>query len=385
MWGYLEKAWDEGSKLVGDGLDLVGMNSSRDRERAARERAAERERMERLRGSIPGMEPPEFGAPGPDGSQGKHLNPYELNLHDVDFSTIDPSEFQQLDPAMVSGLLQGYDPTLVPDSEMEGLRDTGGLQGIRNIAENGGLTAIDRARMAQSRSMEDQWLRGQRGATLSNMEARGLGGSGAEMASLFDQEQSGANRNAMRGLETDALALGRQDQAWRDLFSGESSIATATDSVNRDNAMLGTDAARYYADTMNRGAFDDTHAQRDAEGYNKDLFNNNLIESRDIGNQENAVNTGFANDEARAAHQLPWDQFNAEMQIANRVAGSHAGAAGTSEAATANSTAAARAGIGAVTGYYTAPSSGGNNSGSPYNNASYQPINTNYADDDEDK
>lgn len=201
----------------------------------------------------------------------------------IEYGTVDPKALDY-----VSDDLQGYESTFMDGTafdnlqgqdEREGYAGTqqSALDRVLGIANEGGLTAIDRARIAEQRAGEEQWLRGQRGATLANMEARGMGGSGAELASIFDSQQSSANRNAMSGTQIEALAQQRQDQALRDSFGmssdarrqsfGEASdIATAQDRTNQWNSQLGTNQARYFSDVMNQGTIMDS-GTRNANTY----------------------------------------------------------------------------------------------------------------------
>jgi hypothetical protein len=240
----------------------------------------------------------------------------------VEYGTVDPKALDY-----VSDDLQGYEATLMDGTafdslqgqdEREGYAGTqqSALDRVLGIANEGGLTAIDRARIAEQRAGEEQWLRGQRGATLANMEARGMGGSGAELASIFDSQQSSANRNAMSGTQIEALAQQRQDQALRDSFGmssdarrqsfGEASdIATAQDRTNQWNSQLGTDQARYLSDVMNQGTIMDsgtrnanTYDTRDQGDRGKDATREaerwRYMQDANITGAENNVAVGLA-------------------------------------------------------------------------------------------
>jgi len=209
----------------------------------------------------------------------------------IEYGTVDPESLNY-----VSDDLTGYEASLMDGTafdDLQGIEEREGYAGtqqdamdrVLGIANEEGLTAIDRARIAEQRAGEEQWLRGQRGATLANMEARGLGGSGAELASIFDSQQSSANRNAMSGVQFEALAQQRQDQALRDAFGmssdarnqsfGEASyIASAQDRTNQWNSQLGTDQARYLSDVMNQGVYTDSG-----------IRNANVYDTRDQGDR----------------------------------------------------------------------------------------------------
>lgn len=67
------------------------------------------------------------------------------------------------------------------------------LRGLSDIATSGGLTAADRARMQLGEMEVGRSMRASREADLAAMQARGMGGSGAEMASMLGAQQAGAD------------------------------------------------------------------------------------------------------------------------------------------------------------------------------------------------
>lgn len=120
------------------------------------------------------------------------------------------------------------------------------LSELTGIVDQGGLTAIDRARIADTRADADQYLRGQREATLANMEARGMRGSGAELMAQLQAQQAAGQRMSDENLQTEAMAqrramealgmLGGQAGQVRGQSYGEASnLAQAGDAMNRYN------------------------------------------------------------------------------------------------------------------------------------------------------
>lgn len=87
------------------------------------------------------------------------------------------------------------------------------LGSLEDIYTQGGLTAIDRARIADARAQEDQYVRAQRGAVQADLAERGLLGSGLEMLGRMDAAQDAGQRLSTAGTETQALALARRDEA----------------------------------------------------------------------------------------------------------------------------------------------------------------------------
>lgn len=325
---------------LGDKLDAG------ESERRQGDRATERARgeIEGLRDEMPSyLDTPEGRAELERLGQG--LSPQEYALLKTRLEAR-PAEYT---PTTLSDLLEdygtpdtvgdklsdGYDVSRTPDSGMRNVNadpnsiaaQNEALQGFRDIAHQGGLTAIDRARMEQERQAQEQWLRGQRGATLRNMQQRGLGGSGAELASIFDSEQNAANRNAAGDLNTEALAQQRAMDALGMTGSMGATIrgqsfdegarrAQAQDIINRENAQMTTDRNRYGADVRNQGVYTDVGNTNTTRNANTDIHNTG--HTFDVNN---------ANDAEKYGIDQGWQRFGANQGIAGALAGIDTGTA----------------------------------------------------------
>jgi hypothetical protein len=84
---------------------------------------------------------------------------------------------------------------------------------FEEIIDGGGATEIERARRASARADSESWLRGQREADMDNLAARGMMGSGAELATLQMDRQAAASRNSLADLETAAELEARRMSA----------------------------------------------------------------------------------------------------------------------------------------------------------------------------
>ena len=133
------------------------------------------------------------------------------------------------------------------------------LEKLTGIVDEGGLTAVDRARIAEARANEDQYLRGQREATLANLEARGMGGSGTELMAQLAQQQEAGQRLSQANLATEAQAqmramqalgmLGGQAGQLRGQSYGEAAnLASARDAIAKWNQQMQQDWQRYQDD-----------------------------------------------------------------------------------------------------------------------------------------
>lgn len=159
----------------------------------------------------------------------------------------------------------GADPLAV-----EAQRDVIGR--LSSLVDSGGLSAIDRARIADTRAQADQYLRGQREATLANMEARGMRGSGAELMSQLAAQQAAGQRASTENMQTEAMAQSRAMQALgmlggqagqlRDQSYGEDfNRAQATDANTKWNQQM----LQNWRDSQQREAWNRYNAQQGAD------------------------------------------------------------------------------------------------------------------------
>lgn len=333
--------WKKGVDTVGNALDSVPLiggegglldsfEGGSEAEAAAEQGRIANEQLEGLRDMIPGQtRTTRRGVgyaftPGMERAldeAGAGVDVSERGAMDVDYEEIDPALYSDPQAIGVSGMLGGYDPSLINDATFDAMgvgddrerygqiqRDA--VDRVFGIANEGGLSAIDRARIAEQRAGEEQWLRGQREATLANMEARGLSGGGTELASVLSGEQSSANRNALRGVQIEALAQQRQDQALRDAFGMSGDVRAEQNSLAQWNSQMTTDAARHRADVRNQGAFSDVNDQRGVRDYT-------------TRRQDDTVraNTNTRNAERDATRNEAWNFYNANAGITGTQAG----------------------------------------------------------------
>jgi hypothetical protein len=118
------------------------------------------------------------------------------------------------------GFIEGPDETALSRAEadpdaIEAERRALGF--FEDVATSGGMTAADRARMQLGASEVGQTMRGQRDADMNALQARGMGGSGAQIASALGAQQSGAmgmsTRDAQMQMHAEDRALDAMSQA----------------------------------------------------------------------------------------------------------------------------------------------------------------------------
>lgn len=177
------------------------------------------------------------------------------------------------DPAMARSVLQGR-------SAMGGIKRNPvynqaalkALTGLQQVASEGGLTAIDRARLADVQDTQRAENRGAQEAIMANAAERGVSGSGLEMANRLIAQQSSAGRANRAGLDVAAQA---QERALRALeqsgeigermgareFDEQAQVAQAQDAIDRFNT-----ANRQNTEMTNVGT------RNDFQLRNKDLY-----------------------------------------------------------------------------------------------------------------
>lgn len=139
----------------------------------------------------------------------------------------------------------------------------GALQKYQDITAQGGLTAEDRARLAMINQQAAQQEQAQRQAIMANMQARGMGGSGAELAAQLAAQQGGAQTRAMGGWDTARAAEQRALQAIASQaqlggqirgqdYGIASNRASALDAINRFNQMNRMNTQMTNVDIANR-------------------------------------------------------------------------------------------------------------------------------------
>lgn len=126
------------------------------------------------------------------------------------------------------------------------------LSAIEDTVNQGGLSAIDRARLMRTGRMRDVQARGQREAILSNMEEQGRGGSNAEMIALLGGAQQNQNMKAMDDAQTAALGLERTDRLRSQAAGIGADVQTADDAIDRFNTAGRREMEAQNLDRMNK-------------------------------------------------------------------------------------------------------------------------------------
>ena len=200
-------------------------------------------------------------------------------------------EYQQYAMPEEYQLVGSYTPEALTDTQLRQLKASpefrqAQLDVLQKYKEQGeqGLTAIDRAALADIQNELARQERGQREAILANMAQRGMAGSGQELASSLLAGQESAQRASQEGMRLAAQqqanrqeALARVAQMAGGLeqtdFERAANVARAQDVINQFNVANRIQSGRELQATKQRLA-EQNIAQRNAlRQANVDLLN----------------------------------------------------------------------------------------------------------------
>lgn len=248
------------------------------------------------------------------------------------------------DPAQQQLILQRYAATGKLDPEMEtavnqqatqlaGMnQNTQGrsaeikaLEQLSDLSESGGLDAQARQKMQEGISAANTNERGQIGAIQQNAAARGLGGSGTELASELQSTQNDANASNSAGMSAASDAETRALQA----MSAEGNLGST---INNQDYNQAAEKARAQ-DAINR-----FNAQNSQAVGNTNVTATNQAQASNLANTQaiSNANVGVTNQEETANKALLQTQFQNEMGLAGAKANAENGLASGYQAAGTN-------------------------------------------------
>lgn len=122
-----------------------------------------------------------------------------------------------------------------------------------NLYNQGGLNAIDRARIEQARRMRAGQARGQEAAIMQQAEQMGRAGSNTALLGRMQAQQGATNARSMDDLQTMALGLQRRDALLRDQGTLGGQVQTAQDAIDQFNTLGERDRVKANIDRTNKG------------------------------------------------------------------------------------------------------------------------------------
>ena len=217
---------------------------------------------------------------------------------------------------------------IATDPSLEGAQKQA-LAALQEIGTQGGLTAIDKARMQDITNEQNQVARGRNQAILSQARERGMGGSSISTVNQLLSEQASADRASQRGTNVAAQAEARALQAL--IAAGETAGGIRAQSYG-EQANKAT--AQNAIDVFNKQTLNQTNL------YNVDAANK--AQAANLANEQNIanVNVGTGNVQKQYNAQTYQQDFANKMKKASGVSGVYDKWAGDATAANRAETAA---------------------------------------------
>ena len=236
-------------------------------------RAAQKDAMNQALAQFAGIEVPELQAFSPE--ELKYLGDFDPRLEQA--LTLQDTAMEQV----------AADPRLQAQ-QMAALESIAGMTGQEMTpAEQAALMQIRRGAAAEAQAKQGQ--------ILQNMQARGLGGSGAELIAKLKAAQSGADRQGAMGLDVAKQAQQRALQAMsqqgqlagnihaQDVGEQER-LAAARDVVNKFNLTNQQAVGQRNVAAQNQAGLRNLQTQQDLA--NRNVAQRNLAQQHNIGRDE---------------------------------------------------------------------------------------------------
>jgi hypothetical protein len=203
------------------------------------------------------------------------------------------------------------------------------LDQLSNIANEGGMTAMDRSKMAQIQNQENTAARGSREAILQNAQMRGMGGSGLELMSQMQNQQDAATRTSNRDMDVASMAQQRaldaliqsgqmSGQMQAQDFNQQAQVAGANDAISRFNAQNQQNQLNQNVGMRNQAQQNNLGAKQEIANANTQTQNQNQMYNKQLLQQQ------YENELKKRSGQAGIAQSNAEARNANSQAQANA-------------------------------------------------------------
>jgi len=226
------------------------------------------------------------------------------------------NEYGEINPAV----LKQVEAEIQTNTEFDKIREDVSLKDaqmralgqIQQVAQEGGMTAIDRARLNDINAQINQQTQARRQAVMTQAQQRGQGGSGLMYANILGGEQAAAEAASRQGFDVAAEAQRR-----------------ALDAMTGAGRLAGDIRGQEYQQAANRA-----QAQDRINAYNTQLRNEMNKYANEVAQQNfrnrMAVTEGRTGARSAVAgqHQRKANQIRSQYQQAGTAIGGTAGAAG---------------------------------------------------------
>jgi len=224
------------------------------------------------------------------------------NIENPEFQNIDPVALEeyayqgdlaneQMGPSAFESI--SLDPA-TRDAQMEALAY------MQNLGSEGGMNAMDRAKLSEMQSAIGQQERGNRQAISQNMAQRGVSGSGMELMNQLMNNQAAADRSSQEGMQLQAISQQR-----------------ALDAMMQAGQLGGQIRGQDYGQASQKASAMDAIAKYNNAGLNQtNQYNHSNKQQHsnmntDIGNQ----NTANVQAASSANNQLKQQDFGNTMAV----------------------------------------------------------------------
>jgi len=195
------------------------------------------------------------------------------------------------------------------------------LSQLQQVGSSGGMMLEDKAALNEISSESANQARGAEQAIQQNMQARGMGGSGMEMAARLSSQQAAATRNANQSMTVAGMAQKRAldammqsgqlgGQIREQAFGEDSRKAEAQDAINRYNTANSQDVLQRNTATRNRVNESNLNNDQRIADTNAGLANQQEIHNKGLGQQQ------FENEAQKTAGMT--GQYNTNANAASK-------------------------------------------------------------------
>lgn len=180
------------------------------------------------------------------------------------------------------------------------------LAALQEVGTQGGMTAIDKARLQDITNEQNQVAKGRKDAVMQQAQQRGMGGSDINTVNQLMEEQSAADRASQRGTDVAAEAQARALQALMAAGQTAGQIRGQDYGEQANKAQAENAIDLFNKQTLNQTNLYNVDAANRAQAAN--LANEQSISNANVGttNQErqqnaSAVQQAFQNEMAKAS------------------------------------------------------------------------------------
>jgi hypothetical protein len=270
-------------------------------------------------------------------------NGYSKNLGDYTQDNITQAD----ETAPVFQALKQYGQDAIPTIDQTRTQTTGAdamqtaLGYDQNVMNQGGLTDIDRAALAEAQNRVGVQARGNQQQIMSQAAQQGRAGGNASLLAALTNRQNQAQMNSANALGTSALALQRKDLAAQNMASTGNTLQTGVDAIDhfntqgqRDNAaaIFATNSQNANQTTANTNMgiltnygqnaqihAGNTQAARSTEAYNKSASGGQRGQDAAKLQAANPLLGGAVTGVAQQMGQQATDQANAQANFTNNL------------------------------------------------------------------